>query len=89
MFTGFFLCCFASLMGVELFVSSCYSILKCYKLFSGVKLSIRSSCFICWNSQCLLDSFYIILLVFIGVEIFLCLAVTLSWNAITCFLESS
>ena len=24
----------------------CYSILECYNLFSGVKLSIRSSCFI-------------------------------------------
>ena len=27
------------------FVYSCYSILECYNLFSGVKLSIRSFCF--------------------------------------------
>ena len=25
----------------------CHSILECYNLFSGVKLSIRSFCFIC------------------------------------------
>ena len=70
-------------------MSRCYSILQCYNLFSGVKLSIRSCCFICWSSQCLLDSSDIILLVFMGVELLLCLAVTLSWNAMTCFLESS
>ena len=69
-------------------MSGCYSILICYDLFSGVKLSIRLSCFICWNSQCVLDSFCIILLVLMGVEVLLCLAVTISWNAITCFLES-
>ena len=27
-------------------MKSCYSILECYNLFSGVKLSIRSFCFI-------------------------------------------
>ena len=70
-------------------MSGCYSILKCYNLFSGVKLSIRTSCFICWNSQCFLDSSYIILLVLKGGERLLCQAVTLSWNAITYFLESS
>ena len=70
-------------------MSGCYSILECYNLFSGVKYSIRSSCFICKNSQCLLDSSYIILLVLMGVELLLCLAITLSCNAITCFLESS
>ena len=26
---------------------SCHSILECYNLFSGVKLSTRSFCFIC------------------------------------------
>ena len=68
---------------------SCYSILECYNLFSEVNLSIRLSCFICWNSQCLLDSSYIILLVLMVVELICCLAVTLSWNALICFLESS
>ena len=89
MFTVFFLYCFACLMGVELFVSGCYSILECYNLSSGVKLSIRLSCLFCWNSQCLLDSSYIILLVSMGVKLLLCLAITLSWTAITWFLESS
>ena len=27
----------------------CYSILECYNLFSGVKLSVRSFCFIIWS----------------------------------------
>ena len=29
------------------FVYSCLPLLECYNLFSGVKLSIRSFCFIC------------------------------------------
>ena len=36
-----------NLVGVEvLFMYSCHTILECYNLFSGVKLSIRSFCFI-------------------------------------------
>ena len=30
-------------------VCSCHFILECYSLFSGVKLSIRSFCFICYS----------------------------------------
>ena len=77
------------LMGVE--VPLCLAVTlswSCYNLFSGVNLSIRLSCFICWNSQCLLDS-SIILLILMVVELIWCLAVTLSWNALTCFLKSS
>ena len=70
-------------------MSGCYCILECCDLFSRVKLCIRLSSFICWNSQCLLVSFYIILLIVMGVELLLCLAITLSCNAITYFLDSS
>ena len=68
-------------------MSGCYCILECY-----ISCFLESSClsgFICWNSQCLVDSFYIILLIVIGVELLLCLAIALTWNAITCFLQSN
>ena len=56
---------------------SCYSILECYNLFSGLKYSIRSSCFICKDSQSLLDSSYITLLVLMGVELLICVELLL------------
>ena len=32
------------------FAYSCHSILECYNLFSGVRLCIRSFCFVTWNN---------------------------------------
>ena len=32
-------------------MNSCHSILECYNPFSGVKLSIRSRCFISWKRK--------------------------------------
>ena len=65
---------------------SCYSILECYNLFSGVKLSISILFYL--FVQRLLDIFFIL----VGVELSLCIVVivvTLSWNAITYFLGSA
>ena len=43
---------------------SCYSVLACYNLFSGVKLSIRSGCFISvkGNNSYILNDFRFIAL---------------------------
>ena len=65
---------------------SCYSILECFNLISGVKLSISVLFYLFVHR--LLDIF----LILVGVELSLCIVVivvTLSTNAITCFLESS
>ena len=65
---------------------SCYSILQCNNPSSAVKLSISVLFYLFVHR--LLD----ILLILVGVELRLCIVlivVTLSWNAITCLLQSS
>ena len=64
---------------------SCYSILEYYNLFSEVKLTISVLFYLLVRR--LLDIF----LIFVGVELPLCIVVivvTLSWNAITYFVWS-